>query len=81
MDVNAIVSAARVLTTTFWIFRLPHEIGLITQVQLLAISLWVPKTMLPACDEGTLGDANDASEKARKRKSSVGMGFMVKHTS
>ena len=33
--------------------------------------------MLPAWESGTLGDENDASEKARKRRSSHLIGWMV----
>ena len=47
-DAMEIVSAERVLVTTFWIFLLPHISGLIGHSTFLAIFWCVPTIMQPA---------------------------------
>ena len=73
----AIVSAARVETTTRWIFLDPHDNGLMGHLQFCPISLWVDRIMLPACASGFFGDEKDASEKARNLRSEHGIDFIV----
>ena len=74
------VSAASVLVTTRCIFLHPHEIGLTKQVVLFPISLWVLMMTQPVCESGFFLDENDASEKARKRRSSHAIGWIVMDT-
>lgn len=80
-EVNAMVSAERVLVTTFWIFLQPHEIGLTGHVTFCVISLWVVRMMDPAWESGAFLEANDASENARNLTSWVDTGWMVMDTS
>ena len=47
----------------------------------LAMSLWVANMIIPAWDSGLLLDANDASEKAMNRRSSVLIGCILMWTS
>ena len=76
-----VVSADKVLVTTFCIFLLLQVMGLIGHCLLVDISLWVPTMINPACESGFLLEANEASENAINRKSNGGMGLMVKVTS
>ena len=81
VDAKDIVSAERVLVTTFWIFLQPHDNGLMGQETFCDILLWVPNMILPACESGLDFEANDASENARKRKSSRDIGWIHSWTS
>ena len=78
---NDMASADNVLTTTFWIFFECHTIGLTAQFWLAAIFLWLAMISIPWCESGTFTDANEASEKATKRRSSSGMGWILILTS
>ena len=65
------VSAARVLVTTLWTFLQPHDKALTGHVTFWLMLLWVLMMRLPVWDSGLRLEANDASLKARKRRSSV----------
>ena len=80
-DPSDTVSAARVLVTTLWIFLQPHDKGLTGHVTFLLISLWVLIMMQPVCESGVFFDANEASEKAKNRRSLTGIGWIVMETS
>ena len=71
-----VVSAERVLVTTRWIFLQPHDIGFTAQTWFLEISAWVVMMIIPVCDSGCFFEANEASEKARNRTLSMGIGWI-----
>ena len=75
-ELRETVSAANVLVTTLWIFLQPQDSGETGQDTFSLIKRFVPMIILPVCELGLLLEANDASENARKRKSSTGMGWI-----
>ena len=75
-ELRETVSAANVLVTTLWIFLQPQDSGETGQDTFSLIKRCVPMIILPVCELGLPLEANDASENARKRKSSTGMGWI-----
>ena len=81
VDAKAIVSADKVLVTTFWILRQPQVSGLIGHWCPWLMSWCVPTMMEPAWESGFLAEENDASENAISLKFCGGIGLIVIVTS
>ena len=81
VDPRETVSAARVLVTTLCIFLHPQLNGLTKHISLSQMLLWVAMMIIPVCELGFPFEANDASENAKNRKSSLGIAWMVIWTS
>ena len=78
---NDVVSADRVLVTTLCIFLHPQLIGFTTQTGFLPMSSCVVMIIVPVWDSGCFFDAKDASENARKRILSMGIGWILMEVS
>ena len=74
---NDVVSADNVLVTTRCIFLQPQLIGFTTQTWFLPMFSCVVLIIVPVWDSGCLFDAKDASENARKRILSMGIGWIL----
>lgn len=78
---NAIASADSVLTATFWIFSECQAIGFTGLRRFSPIPLWVAIIIIPWWESWFFSEANDASENARNRTCSNGIGWTRKATS
>ena len=81
VEESAEVSAERVLVTTLGIVFVPQDRGLTGHVLFWLMPSWVARMIIPAWDSGFAFDANDASEKARNRRSSALLGLILIVTS
>ena len=72
-----VVSADSVLVTTLWIFLQPQLIGFTGHTWFFPMSAWVVMIIVPVCGSGCFLEANDASEKARNRIWSMGIGWIL----
>lgn len=85
------VSAAKVLVTTLYIFLQPQDIGLTGQVTLFPISLWVAIVRVPVgelaiirvpvWELGLVFEASDASENAGNLRPLMGIDWILMVTS
>ena len=77
VELSEVASADNVLTTTFWIFLHPHDIGDTGLVTLFLIWSWLVIIIMPVWESGCFFDEKEASEKAKNRILSTRIGWIV----